>query len=287
MKRITGPLLAVVLLFIGCSNGDSKDKGKAKPTITTASTIKDISGATDIRTVLCQDWENAEDAEQAAYSNGSDFEMPYRGLSFFSDGSVVKDPRDAIGFGNWTLEAADKLINITYADGNKARFKIISMSTKKMILMNMEDKQQLQYRADGKTQQQVTDDPFYSSNNQWRKKPTHSESDSAIKLRVLQCVLFYSKFLDDNLARGGTVISFAGLPAIFKWYSGGIAVTRREKLGVKWIACFYNKDEAYKGQLLLEDIISKKYKWNKEETNWVKQDADVIKQIYDTLRMTK
>ena len=206
---------------------------------------------------------------------------------FSNDLTVVQNPRDAIQLGTWNLAATGKLITITYADGSQAQYKIASLSTKKMILLNTVDQKQTEYRSDGKAHKNITDDPFYGSNNQWRKKPMHMETDSAVKLRMAQCIVFYLKFLEDNLAREGKTISFAGLPAIFKWYSGGIGVTRKENLEQKWINCFYNKEQAYKAQTMLEDIITKKYKWDATETSWVKQDVDVMKQIYDTLLLTK
>lgn len=291
MKGLLIKTIAAVLILTGCNNGDTKEKASTateKETEATSAMLNDISKATDIQTLLSQNWEDKEDAQEAVLSGGSSsFEMPYRGFSFFADNTVVQNPRDNIRFGNWTLDEASKTITIVYADGSNAQYKIAAIGAKSMVLINNADKKRTEYQADGKVQKNVTDDPFYSTNNLWRKKPARAESDSAIKLRALQCVLFYSKFLDDNVARAGNTISFIGLPTCFKWYAGGITVTGKEKLEQKWVNCFYNKEQAFKAQLMLENIITKKYKWNKEEPNWVKMDADVIKQIYDTLKAAK
>lgn len=291
MKGILIKTMAAVLILTGCNNGDTKEKATAateKETAAASAMLTDISKATDMKTLLSQNWEDKEDAQEAALSGGSSaFEMPYRGFSFFTDNTLVQNPRDAIRFGTWTLDEANKTIDIVYAGGSKAQYKIAAIGAKDMVLINNADKKRTEYQADGKVQKNVNDDPFYSTNNLWRKKPARAESDSAIKLRALQCVLFYSKFLNDNVARGGNTISFIGLPTCFKWYAGGITVTGKEKLEEKWVNCFYNKEQAFKAQVMLENIITKKYKWNKEEPNWVKMDADVIKQIYDTLQAAK
>ena len=291
MKGILIKTIAAVLILTGCNDGATKDKAAAaEETKTKAASVllKDISSATDIKTLLSQNWENKEDAQEAALSGGGGaFEMPYRGFSFFTDNTLVQNPRDAISFGNWTLDEPNKMINIVNANGSKAQYKIAAIGAKNMVLINSADKKRTEYQADGKVQKNESDDPFYSTNNLWRKKPARAENDSAVKLRALQCVLFYSKFLNDNVARGGNTISFVGLPTCFKWYAGGITVTGKEKLEEKWVNCFYNKEQAFKAQVILENIITKKYKWNKEEPNWVKMDADVIKQIYDTLQAAK
>ena len=274
------------IFIVGCNNTVKKTEEAAPKEDTAAATLTDLSASTDIKKLLCQNWENKEDAEDAALSGGGDgLEIPYRGFSFFEDASVVENPRDKIRFGKWTLDEANKTINIEYTKGGKAQIKIVAIGAKQMILMNTADQKKVEYKADAKMQQNLADDPFHASNNQWRIKPAKSESDSAIKLRTEQCVLFYSKFLADNANRGGNIISFVGFPSCFKWYRGGVSIKSPEKLEEKWINCYYNKAQAMKAYALLDGIIDKKYKWNKEEAIWVKQSADVVRQMYDTLRL--
>ncbi len=284
--------ITVVLIIAACNNNAAKDN---KPDVDETESapaeknmLTDISKSTAITTLLCQNWENKDDAEEAALSGGaSDFEMPYRGFSFFADKTVVQNPRDAIKFGKWTLDEATKTVTIVYDGGGNAQYKIGAIGAMNMVMVNLADKKPVTYIADAKTQKSITNDPFYGTNNLWRKKPVKAETDEHVKARLLQCVQFYNKFLVDNIGREAKVVSFMGLPAIFKWYAGGISVTGKEKLDPKWINCFYNPSQAYKAHAMLENIISKKYKWNKEESNWVKQDAEVVKQIYDTLMAAK
>ncbi|MCW3092516.1 MAG: hypothetical protein JWP81_3585 [Ferruginibacter sp.] len=281
-------LLFTTFLFwilTGCNNSSVKDTGSLATKDTVISSMQDLSNATETKKLLCQNWENKEDAEDAALSSdGEGLEIPYRGFSFFEDASIVENPRDKIRFGKWSINEADKVISIEYNKGAKARYKIDSLGPTQMILVNLVDKKKVEYRADGKTEKNPADNPFYGANNQWRVKPVSAESDSAIKLRTEQCLLFYAKFLEDNADRKSGIISFVGLPTCFKWYRGGVSVTAKDKVEARWINCYYNTDQAMKAHAMLEGIISKKYKWNKEEKNWVKQSAEVVKQMYDTLK---
>jgi hypothetical protein len=289
MKIVFTAISMLVIVLASCNNKSPKE-----PTLkdtphedTSAATLEDLSTSTDIKKLLCQNWENKEDAEDAAASGGGgSLEMLYRGFSFFTDGSVTQNPRDEIQSGKWELNDADKLIKIKYANGKTAQYKIGAIGAKKMLLLNMADNKKTDYIADAKMQLAPAEDPFYPANNEWRLKPKRSESDSAIKLRTEQCILFYARFLKDNGQRGGNSISFVGLPACFKWYRGGVSVVGKEKLEQKWINCYYNKAQALKAHTMLENIISKKYKWNKEETNWVKQSADVVMQMYTKFKST-
>lgn len=285
MKTFISTIFLLALVITSCNNAKQKSTTASLEVTTDASSkMTDLSTSADIKKLLCQNWENKEDAQDAALSGGGEgLEMPYRGFSFFEDGSLVENPRDKIRFGKWTLNEADKTVDIEFNKGGKAQYKIAAIGAKQMVLMGA-DKKKTEYQADAKVQPNIADDPFYASNNQWRVKPAKAETDSAIKVRTEQCVLFYAKFLADNAARGGNIISFAGLPSCFKWYRGGVSVTTKEKVEDKWLNCYYNKEQAYKAHALLEGIISKKYKWNKEENNWVKQSADVVYQMYDTLR---
>ncbi len=285
MKIFLLSVAFLILLLAGCNNSTESDAVSQKAKDSVVTSLADLAAVTDIKKLLCQNWENKEDAEDAALSGGGDgLEMPYRGFSFFEDATLVESPRDKIRFGKWILDESEKMINIEYNKGGKSQYKIVEISADKMILMNTSDKKNIEYRADAKMQKNPADDPFHISNNQWRIKPGKAESDSAIKIRTEQCVLFYAKFLEDNVNRAKSSISFVGLPTCFKWYRGGFSIIAEDKLEAKWLNCYFNNGQALKAHAMLESIISKKYKWNKEETNWVRQSADVVRQVYDTLR---
>ena len=287
MKTVLIIIGFLIVVLGGCNNNASENntvKSTNKDSLIT--TLTDLSSTTDIKMLLCQNWENKDDAEEIALSgSGAGLDMPYRGISFFNDATLVENPRDKIRFGKWSLSEDKKLIRITLNNGTSANYKIAAIGAKQMILMNTANQTKTIYRADAKVQDTLTDDPFYAANNLWRIKPKQQENDAAIKLRAEQCVLFYAKYLADNAGRGGNIISFAGLPSCFKWYKGGVSVVAKNKLELKWIECFYNKAQALKAHSMIENIIGKKYKWNKTETNWVKQSADVVKQMYDTLKL--
>ena len=251
---------------------------------TAPNTLVNLSPANTYSELLCQDWEDKADVDDAVLSRGGGgLEIPFHGYSFFDDGSMVMNPRDNIKFGRWKFDEKTKSLNIVLEDGSKKECKIMAIGVKKLLL-KAGIQQNTEYVADGKKHSILTDDPFYPSNNKWRVPPAHAETDSAIKKRVISCVVFYSKFFKDNVDRGFSTISFYGLPTCFKWYAGGISIINKEKIDEKWIACFYNKLQATQAQQLLENIISKKYKWNKDQHQWVRQSADVLRQMADSLK---
>lgn len=239
---------------------------------------------TPISTMLMQSWENASDAEDAQlYGGGSELDMPYRGYAFFDDGTVVQNPRDRMRYGTYLFDPASKKIKVSYRDGTKEELTVKAIGPKSMLLKKGKDKEE-KYVAEGWKHQNRETDPFYPSNNQWRIKPRQAESSEAVKARAEQCARFYAMYMESNFEKGGNTISFAGIPTCFKWYRGGISVMTKDKLDAKFINCFYNETQAKQAQQLLEKAITKKYQWNRKESNYVRQWADVLKQYCDTLK---
>jgi hypothetical protein len=296
MKRMLIALVVLGWITAGCNNDKStagkedkvkgeKEAAAGEPNL--SASLNELRVTKDTAKLIAQDWESKEDAQEAELSGGStDLEMPYHGLSFFPDNTMVANPRDNIAFGTWSLKG-NEFVPL-FSDGSKKQFIIVKIDAKNLVLQSTETKRTMEYRADGKMQKQLADDPFYGVNNQWRIKPKKAETDEQIKKRVMDCVQFYYKLLMDKAARENkSVAVFVGLPEIFTFYDGMITVLGKEKLKSKWINCFYNEAQAKKAQALLEDMITKKYSWNKKEPNWLIKDAAVLKQIYDNLAAAK
>ena len=278
-------ILSFTILFTAffCSCNTSTDKKTKVSADSVSTSVVNLTAANSISELLCQNWEDKADVEDGILNGSGDLEIPFHGYSFFDDGSVVKDPRDKMKIGTWTLAESTKNITILFNDKTRQEAHIQGLGIKDLLLKTG-DKAAAKFVADGKVSKTVIDDPFYPANNKWRLKPSKSENDAAIKQRIIECVLFYSKFFKNNADHGYSTISFYGIPTCFKWYNGGISITNKDKLAEKWIDCFYNKAQAIQGQQLLEKFITKKYNWNKAEPKWTKKSADVLLQMADSLK---
>lgn len=285
MKTLFIATLIIVTGLISCNNKKSIEKALEQDAH--FGSVVQLTSSNSMSQLLSQNWENKEDVDDGILTNSKgDLQIPFRSYCFFGDGSLVINPRDNIKFGKWVLDENSKKINVILEDGSKKIFHLNAIGVKSMLLQTDNSPAQ-KYIADGKHHTSLSEDPFYVNNNKWRIKPAFSEPDVDIKKRVIQAVTFYSKFFNDNADRGYTSISMYGLPTCFNWYKGGIGIVSKDKLGKAWIDCFYNKEEALKGRQLLENVISKKYKWDKTQTQWIKQSADVLLQMADTLTVAK
>ncbi|UAY52905.1 hypothetical protein [Ferruginibacter albus] len=258
-----------------CSGKSAKENTQKENNDTTA--VRNISSSNSMDTLLSQHWAYKEDYDDYDNSNGLD--IPYRGYCFFLDGTAVKDPHEEMELGKWNLSADKTSIEIKYDKGNQETFKIYDIRGKALVLTNA-DKKKIEMVGDGVQEVNVKDDPYAISNNNWRIKPTQKETPEQIRQRLKGCVRFFDLYYKDNVARNKLTILFRGLPSCFNWYQGGITLQNEDVLDEKWIDCFYNKEQAMDAYKMADKVISKKYNWDKEEKNWVKQSAGVLDQMY-------
>ena len=205
------------------------------------------------------------------------------GLVFLRDSSLVENPRGELRFGKFSL--SDKKIRATFADGGVATYIIKSLHPTELELERNEKNNQttLHLKGEGKPFNSGIQNPYEPSLNLWRIRPKNPETKEQLVQRVKQFVQFYANFFNDNVQKGSKEIDFIGLPSCFKWYNGGIYVQGENKLDKKFIQCFYSKDQALEARQILVDALTKKYKWDTSEPDWIKQTAPVLQQIHDSL----
>jgi hypothetical protein len=282
-------LLITVVTFFACNNKTAEVEKATRPgqpyIDSMRTTTIDLTKESDEYKLLCQQWEHEEDAldARAAGDGGSDaFEMVFRGFAFFSDGTVLQNPRGQMHIGKWSYDATGRMITVEPNGGSAEKYKINALAANKLVItkVSVEGATKQVYKGQAYTHKNIKDDPFYPANNTWRIKPVKAETDEAVTARTKQYIGFYYKFYNDALIRDSSIISFYGFPACFNWYSGGIGIIEAKKLKNDWVNCFYNKAQALQAQALLEKAIVKKYKWTKG-LPWTLQTTLVLRQMYD------
>jgi len=279
------------VMIISCNSGATKSPGTAKAERDSAESGKEknknlvyLDTAESMFNILCQEWVIEDDADALeGMDENSKFEIPYRSFYFSTEGSFVKNPRNAMDYGKWSFDESTKTITINNTTEREINtYSIALLSANEMVLVNtgINSTTNLKFIAPGKRFKNAEDEPFFIENNRWRIRPKAKEPDSLIHQRLKDNIHFFILFYKSALAKEDKIISFWGLPSCFKWYGGGVFLKKETELKENWISCFYNKEQAMQAYALADKLLSLKYDWPKGEQNWLKLNLAVLEQMY-------
>lgn len=293
LRKFTYHLLFLLLLVYGCTGNKEENKTKEhlsasqrvlKPVNFDSLGIKNLVGSNNPQDIICQTWEFREDiADNADADAASNIERVYRGVCFFKDGSMIKNPRGNMLTGRWELDRRTKPMSIHFIldNGEKENYIVNYLSSTQMQLAAVKNGKRYSaaLSADGMPYIDPLHDPFYLPNNLWRIKPASHETDVQIRKRLKDCIHFFVLFYEQKIKTESENISFVGLPSCFRWYAGGIYLQKENNIQQKWIDTYNNWDDAMKAYKLADKLLDYKYQWPKKENNWLKQNLSVLKQM--------
>ncbi len=246
--------------------------------------MRDLEKSQKLEEIICQFWNNKSDMADLRSAGNSSFEMVARGFCFFDDGTLIKNPRGEYIEGKWTLQQEKKpfMLNITLSNGARESYRIGALTPESLKLGSTNGEKGneiMEYIADAVGFQDNTLSPFYITNNLWRIAPKKKETTEQLTARLKGLIHFFVMYYDYCITTNSEIVNFTGFPSCFRWYSGGIFLQKEEELKPDWFSCFYNKEQANECYRIAEKLMEHKYTWPKGETNWVKQNVFVLKQM--------
>ncbi len=275
MRKLTLISLVLSLLFSNCVVPSQSGNEKL---------IDETSEVADTFHLLTQYWELTDadhpGPKDVSFDSGG---IEYQsGIVFMTDSSVLENPAGEMTYGKFSLKG--NTIDVKFNDGRKAIYIIDRINKEQLLLSRTEKKHlsKLTYKGTSTSWPNTNKNPFARENYKWSQKPKKPESDAEIRNRVKESVEFYVYYFNGFINGNAQQIDFSGLPNCLHWYSGGIAIDNEDKLDKKWMDCFYSEEQADEGRQMLEDaLVQKKYNWDVNETNWIKQTMPVLQQIHD------
>ena len=241
--------------------------------------------------VLAQHWflddVSAVSDDKLVWQDGSGSRL-FPSLNLFKDSTAIENPRSDLQLATWHRELNNKINSIImkYGKNETRSYRIRELSLRNLTISwnDGSDSFWIRYRSDGMAHQNILNDPFHPSNNLWRVKPVHIESETEIKKRVKDCVRFYALYYRDNIKRHKKVIEFLGLPEIFRWYNGGIGLPEKKDISDSWVTCFYNKTQAEQGLTILNNLlVDNDFDWPTGTPGWHYRTLSVLEQMHEKL----
>lgn len=276
MRRLL--ILFTAILFIGCNSSKNKNQlaqqAKARPD--------------DSASLLSQYWilQDADHPEGKDILNQLDDGITMQpGIVFMTDSTVLENPAGEMRYGRY--DQTHSPITVKYDGGGEALYAILKLDSQHLWLERKENNSAttLKYKATDTWWPDSEKNPFSQKNYAWAKAPDQPETNAQILIRLKSDISFFAELFQGYINGSANTMNSIGIPNCFNWYQGGFTVQPASNLDPKWIKCFYDKKQALEGRQILENAITKKYHWDKDESNFMKQAAPVLRQMLDSLEV--
>lgn len=127
-------------------------------------------------------------------------------------------------------------------------------------------------------------DPFSVYNNQWRIRPSHKESNAAIRQRLYNHCQFWEAYFRWALDKELRTVDVRSTPTAIKIYGNGFALKPTEDLPAEWVSCFYDADDCQKASEIIKDIFQHKTIAWAQTDNKFKMFLSAFQQLENYLR---
>ncbi len=239
-------------------------------------------------------WRLYDATEIKAAQNGDSFsreaalkKMVQEGklLIIFEDGKYTSFENKAVyTTGNWKYITAQNALrlspNETAETTTPVKFEKTTSGKKTLTLYREKENIALQFIKEAVLTEQQTDDPFHSSNNQWRLKPAQAEDSAQLSERLLNYIRHLALVLKAAKDRKQAIVSFEYSMGPVKIYDGGIGVHPFELLPDYWKNAFYNEGDARRAYRMYESHLQKSSYRGASSGSWVEDDYNILLSLY-------
>lgn len=122
-------------------------------------------------------------------------------------------------------------------------------------------------------------DLLHPDMNAWRLRPARRESPKELEKRVWGMVNFVVNYFELIERKDQRYFETPILQSPFRFYSGGIGITREEALPDAWVNCFYDKEDVHKAYLILTDAFDKDIEYPKDTRKHTEGYLKVLKAV--------
>lgn len=210
-------------------------------------------------------------------------------LCLFPDNRFTTlDENGFYDFGKWTWVDEGSRIQISGQKQTREwnlSFKKQANEQAELTLENDGEKQVWQRQA--KMLEKFKEDEIYPDNNEWRIKPSKSETQEQILARLGNFFKHTAYLLKAADIRDVDVVSFNYADGVVKVYNSGIGVKDWEYVSEYWKNCFFNEEQAKTARLLFLNYLNNFPYHGTGSGDWVKDDYFLMLHIYNDLNEGK
>lgn len=132
-----------------------------------------------------------------------------------------------------------------------------------------------------------SEDPFYPSNNGWRKRSAVPETPAERQSRLAAYLKHLALLLKASKERKQEVVSFAFSKGPVRIYNGGIGILPYEQVPQEWKSTFSSDSSAQATYILFRDYLRSSSYQGAATGDWVDDDYNILLSIYADLTKGK
>jgi hypothetical protein len=206
---------------------------------------------------------------------------------FFPDGTLVEVSAQKYAEGKWSSNDGNKTLDITVPSAAKAeKIAVTYMGTDSLAIQIGTGKNvhTFGFQNNGAKYDVPTQNPFHPINNQWRIKPTASETDEQLKARIKNNIEHFALILESTIKHNLKTASFRQSPTCYHQYNGGVGLEAKKDLSAAWLDCFFDKNDAERAYKLAEKGMKAEGKAATNiKNNWVQNNLAVFRHLQQNL----
>ncbi|WP_338876298.1 hypothetical protein WBJ53_11685 [Spirosoma sp. SC4-14] len=226
---------------------------------------------TPLKDQLCQAWQLdgfdvSPDYEQTLAQESSETQrkrfrsfmrtyMKEMVIRFYPNGDYTQLSNNRYTTGRWSFDEASSLLTITENEG-KLRFRVEpnNATSLKLFISNSKDvgHEQMSFSLKQDTEyQHDAIDLLARERNKWRQKPTHPESATELKNRLIDQLAYIIDYFELTLKKKQGYFNTSYLDAPFRFYQNGVGLYNESELPTNWKNCYFNEADALKAHAML------------------------------------
>ena len=173
----------------------------------------------------------------------------------------------AFDYGDWKLQ--DSTLQLTTHNKGKLLLEVKHLTPKQMVCINKGSHKVFRFNGFENSISPEPESPFAITNNLWRAKPSHKESDAELTSRLKNHFRWWEKYFSWSLNSKIKVLDIRSTPSVLELYGNGFELKYYDYQFPEWKNIFYDTANCWRAYEMVYYLMYRKnIKWLKTENRF-------------------
>src|SRR5215213_3126998 len=173
----------------------------------------------------------------------------------------------AFDYGDWKQQ--DSTLILTTHNKGKLFLEVKHVTPKQMVCINRSSHKVFRFNGFVNGIATEQESPFAITNNLWRAKPTHNESDAELTARLKNHFRWWEKYFSWGLNNKIKVLDIRSTPSVLQLYGNGFELKYYDYQFPEWKNIFYDTADCWRAYEMVYYLMYRKnISWMKTENHF-------------------